>query len=66
MRRRKMTNEVIDVAIENINNMINMKVQDMAVGAVYVANGGSMTLDLINLVKELEKRKTPVKKVKKK
>ena len=66
MRRRKMTNEVIDVAIENINNMINMKVQDMAAGAVYVANGGSMTLDLINLVKELEKRKTPVKKVKKK
>ena len=66
MRRRRMTNEVIDNAIDNINDMISVKIKDMAIGAVYVASGGSLTLALITLVKELEKRKTPVKKVKKK
>ena len=66
MRRRRMTNEVIDNAIDNINDMISVKIRDMAIGEVYVASGGSLTLALITLVKELEKRKTPVKKVKKK
>lgn len=61
--------EVMETAIANVEQIIEVAIKDMAMGASYVRAQSSSCLDMINLKKELQARlpkDKPAKAVKKK
>ncbi|MBC8550311.1 MAG: hypothetical protein H8D23_11770 [Candidatus Brocadiales bacterium] len=59
-----MSDDKLNGAIENIESIISVMINDMSMGASYVRTSSSPCLDMIMLKKELEARKAPVKKKK--
>ena len=53
--------EQIEKAIVQVENMINVMISDIAIGASYTRANASACLDLINLKKELRIREEALK-----
>jgi len=56
--------EKLSKAIDNLESIIDVMINDMSIGASYVRANSTPCLDMIMLKKELEARKAPVKKKK--
>jgi len=52
--------EILDKAIQQIENMIQVMVKDISIGASYTRVNSTACLDMINLKKELEDRRAAI------
>lgn len=59
-----MSDDKLNGAIENIESIIDVMINDMSIGASYVRANSTPCLDMIMLKKELEARKAPARKKK--